>query len=116
MHVLKLGIPVSAATARRQVQHQPQRIEIRGAAGILTWIRHSAAKLATIKMADDAVVASYQAVVLAPLGPADQYELLTEPGPDARVRALERLLDGVEEIVRFDMTAPRPDDPERGGS
>jgi Lon protease-like protein len=50
-------------------------------------------------LADDLVAASYQAVALAPLGPADRQELLAAPSPAARVRALREALPGAIDVL-----------------
>ncbi|MCD9623058.1 LON peptidase substrate-binding domain-containing protein [Rhabdothermincola salaria] len=47
---------------------------------------------ATLELADDPVLASYQASALAPFGPADHHDLLAEPGPEARLAHLRHLL------------------------
>ena len=47
---------------------------------------------ATLELDADLVVASYQASALAPFGPADHHDLLVEPGADARLVRLRRLL------------------------
>jgi Lon protease-like protein len=53
---------------------------------------------ATVELTDDPVLGSFQAAAVAPLGPADQQELLAAEGPDAR---LERLLSLLEEEEGF---------------
>jgi hypothetical protein len=45
-------------TPWRQIQHQPQRIEIRAAAVILPWIRHLSVHLAATKMTNLPVASS----------------------------------------------------------
>lgn len=47
---------------------------------------------ATIELAEDPVLAGYQATVVAPLGPLDQQRLLGAASPDARLTLLEELL------------------------
>jgi uncharacterized protein len=47
---------------------------------------------ATVELADDPVLASYQASALAPFGPADLHALLVEPGPELRLARLEAML------------------------
>ena len=47
---------------------------------------------ATIELADDPVLAGYQAIAVAPLGPLDQHRLLAAPTPDARLAQLADLL------------------------
>ncbi len=71
---------------------------------------------ATTDLADDPVLASYQASVLAPLGPADQYDLLTQPGPEARLALLDRMLEDAEELAQFELRAARPEAPDAGDS
>ncbi len=58
---------------------------------------------ATSELADDPVLASYHAAALAPLGPADQYELLVAPGPDSRLQLLREMLDDAEIVARFEL-------------
>jgi Lon protease-like protein len=53
---------------------------------------------ATVELTDDPVLGSFQAAAVAPLGPADQQQLLAAEGPDAR---LERLLSLLEEEEGF---------------
>jgi Lon protease-like protein len=53
------------------------------------------------EVADDAVLATYHASALAPLGPDDQYQLLVAPGPGARLALLETFLTQAEERLRF---------------
>jgi Lon protease-like protein len=48
---------------------------------------------ATHELSDDPVLASYQAVALSPLGPADRQALLESPSASARVTSLRGLLD-----------------------
>ena len=48
--VLQLWVPVGATPFRRKVQHQPQRIDIRRAARILTRVGHRGAYLAAIEV------------------------------------------------------------------
>jgi Lon protease-like protein len=53
------------------------------------------------ELSDDPVLASYHACALAPLGPDDQYRLLSAPGPAERRSMLEELLIGAEEVLRY---------------
>lgn len=60
---------------------------------------------ATSELSEDPVLASYQAAVLAPLGPADKQRLLAAPSPGARIATLTELvdealgvLDGLQEL------------------
>src|SRR5262249_55698886 len=50
--VVQLRIPACAASFRGQVQQQPERIEIRTAARVLSGICHSCAHLSAIEMSD----------------------------------------------------------------
>jgi Lon protease-like protein len=56
---------------------------------------------ATIELADDLGLATYHAVALSPLGPADQQRLLAAPGPLERLALLDELLTDHEAVVRF---------------
>jgi Lon protease-like protein len=55
---------------------------------------------ATIELADDLVLASYQIAAVAPIGPADQQAVLSAPGPDERLARLEVCLADAEELLR----------------
>ena len=55
---------------------------------------------ATIALSDDPALGSYQASAVAPLGPADQQELLAAPGPSARLSRLTELLAEEETFLR----------------
>jgi Lon protease-like protein len=57
-------------------------------------------------LADDLVAASYQAVALAPLGPADRQELLGAPSPAARVRALREALPEAIDVLEALLAGP----------
>jgi Lon protease-like protein len=61
---------------------------------------------ATIELADDPVLAGYQASVVAPLGPLDQQRLLAAPTPDARVELLSTLLREATEVLELRLGAP----------
>jgi Lon protease-like protein len=52
-----------------------------------------------LTLSDDPVAASYQAVMLAPLGPADRQALLAAPSPAARVHALREALPAAIEVL-----------------
>ena len=56
---------------------------------------------ATVQLSDDPLLANYHAAALAPLGPADQYELLVAAGPEERIRRLSAMLADVEEVARL---------------
>ena len=56
---------------------------------------------ATVELSDDPVLASYQAVAVAPLGPADQQALLGAPDADVRLERLAKLLrDDADDLAR----------------
>jgi Lon protease-like protein len=69
---------------------------------------------ATQELAEDPVVASYQAVALCPFGPADRQALLAAPSAEDRVRRLDDLLAEEEGFLarRFELdgTDPGPAD------
>jgi Lon protease-like protein len=65
---------------------------LRRAAALRAELGDVGALPADLTLADDPVAASYQAVALAPLGPADRQELLAAPSPAARVQALREAL------------------------
>lgn len=60
-----------------------------------------AAARATVELADDPVLASYQAIAVAPLGPFDRQRLLTAETPDQRVAALGGLLREVIAVLEL---------------
>ena len=55
---------------------------------------------ATVDLSDDPVLGSYQVAALAPLGPMDQYTLLSEDGPDRRLTRAQLLLEEEEDYLR----------------
>jgi Lon protease-like protein len=55
---------------------------------------------ATVELASDPGIGSYQAAAVAPLGPADQYALLAAPGVAPRLDDLRRLLEEEEGFLR----------------
>jgi Lon protease-like protein len=69
---------------------------------------------ATSDLTDDVVLATYQAVALAPLGPADRQRLLAAPTPGQRIRDLTALLE--DELGALDrmleLDSPGDDGPE----
>lgn len=67
------------------------------------------AAAATTEISDDPVLAVYHLAALAPLGPADRHDLLATPDPASRLRRLDALLDGVEEVLRFRLLPPPPE-------
>ena len=52
---------------------------------------------ATVELSDDPVLASYQAVAVAPFGPADRYALLATPDAGERVERLRAMLEDEED-------------------
>ena len=58
------------------------------------------------ELADDVLTASYQLASLAPIGPADAYDLLCASGPTVRLRALDDLLVHVEAAQAFRLQTP----------
>jgi len=56
---------------------------------------------ATIELSNDVVLAGYQAAAIAPIGPADQQELLEAASPDARAAQLAIMLAEQEEVLTF---------------
>ena len=61
---------------------------------------------ATIELADDPVMASYQALAVAPLGPLDQHRLLAAESPDRRVAQLADLLRDAIEVLELRLGGP----------
>ena len=58
------------------------------------------------ELADDVLTASYQLASLAPIGPADAYDLLCASGPTVRLRVLDDLLVHVEAAQAFRLQTP----------
>jgi Lon protease-like protein len=54
-----------------------------------------------VDISDDPVLATYHLATLAPIGPADRYRLLAEPGPARRLAALDAILDDVQAMLEF---------------
>jgi Lon protease-like protein len=53
------------------------------------------------KLSDDPVMAAYQLVTRAPVGPADRYRLLSAPSVAIRLDTLAGVLDDVEAMLKF---------------
>ncbi len=74
----------------------------------------AAAAPATVELSEDPVLASYQVVALAPLGPADRQDLLAAPSAEARLVQVGGLLE--EELTyltrRLQLEATPPGDDE----
>jgi len=60
-------------------------------------------------VSQDPLAASYQLSALSPLGSSDQYRLLLEPSPAARLRRLDLLLDDTEAVLLFRLGGGDPD-------
>jgi uncharacterized protein len=56
---------------------------------------------ATVELAGDPVLASYQAIAVAPLGPFDRHRLLVAETPDARVEQLADLLRDAIDVLEL---------------
>jgi len=61
----------------------------------------AAVAASTIELADDPVLAGYQATAVAPVGPHDRQRLLASPTPDARLRLLAEVLDDAIEVLEL---------------
>jgi uncharacterized protein len=59
-------------------------------------------------ISDDLLLASYQLSASAPLGAADQQQLLCCEGPAARIEMLAEMLDTVEELQQFRLAEDAP--------
>jgi Lon protease-like protein len=70
----------------------------------------SPAAPATVELASDPRLASYHAAAVAPLGPADQYDLLVAPSPDVRLERLAAMLADAEELARLRLGGASNDD------
>src|ERR1700693_3283721 len=55
MFIVKLGIPVRAASLWRPIQHQPKRIEVRTAARVLSGVSHRRTHFAAAEMTNDSI-------------------------------------------------------------
>ena len=65
-----------------------------------------AAAPATIELTDDPVLASYQAIAVAPIGPLDRHRLLAAATPDERVARLRDLLHDAIEVLGLRLGGP----------
>jgi hypothetical protein len=59
---------------------------------------------ATIELSDDPALGSFQVAAVAPIGPADQQELLCAAGPDSRLQRLTELLHEESTYLRARLT------------
>jgi ATP-dependent Lon protease len=64
-----------------------------------------------LELPDDPVMASYVAVAVSPLGPADRQRLLTAPSVDDRWATLAEMLADQVELLQAQLAGP--DDPDR---
>ncbi len=64
------------------------------------------------ELSEDPWLATYQAAVLAPLGPLDRQRILAEPSPRARLELVEELLDEQAVLLEGRLRLGSPDDPE----
>jgi Lon protease-like protein len=64
------------------------------------------------EVSDDPLLASYHLVALAPVGSADEYQLLCSPTPRARLEGLLAMLDDVDALQQFRLLAG---DDDQGG-
>jgi Lon protease-like protein len=69
---------------------------------------------ATIEVADDPVLASYQASAVAPFGPADQQALLEAPDAVARLARLTALLNEEQQFLSQRLALETDGDPSPG--
>jgi Lon protease-like protein len=65
-----------------------------------------AAAPATIELTDDPVLAGYQAIAVAPIGPLDRHALLAASTPDERVARLTELLRDAVEVLGLRLGGP----------
>jgi Lon protease-like protein len=61
---------------------------------------------ATIELASDPVVAGYQAIAVAPIGPLDQQRLLSAPSAEVRISELVGMLHDEIEVLGFRLGSP----------
>ena len=66
---------------------------------------------ATVELAEDGAVAVLQMTAATPFGPADRYDLLAAPGPEARLDLLSDLLVGQAEMLEGTAGMADLDDP-----
>jgi uncharacterized protein len=67
---------------------------------------------ATQELSDDPVLASYQAVAISPLGPADRQALLAAPSAESRVERLHTLLVEEADVLARRLTLDGGDAPD----
>jgi Lon protease-like protein len=73
-------------------------VKLRRALGLAAELGIAAAP-ATIELADDPVLAGYQAAALAPVGPLDHQHLLAAASASARAELLDTMLDDTVELL-----------------
>jgi Lon protease-like protein len=69
-----------------------------------------AAAPATIELTDDPVLASYQAIAVAPLGAFDRQRLLVAASPDERIAGLVELLHDAISVLELRLGGPESGD------
>src|SRR5262249_1299688 len=55
LFILKLGIPLRTASLWGQIQHQPERIDVRSTTRILARVRHRCAHFSTVEVSNDSL-------------------------------------------------------------
>lgn len=90
--------PAGAEAAGRCATVQAR---LRRVLGLLAELDDPAPATAAIELDPDPLVASYQAVALAPLGPLDAQRLLAAPTADERLRLLETMLEDAAATLEF---------------
>jgi len=78
---------------------------LRRALGLATEAGDAAAR-ATVELADDPVLASYQASAVAPIGPFDRQRLLLAETPEERVASLAELLRDAIAVLELRLGGP----------
>ena len=87
--------PAAATAAERWADVQVLLRRVLGLASELG----EAAVPATVELVDEPALGSFQAAAVAPLGPADQYDLLRTIGVAERLELLSRLLGDAAELL-----------------
>ena len=87
--------PTAAGVATFEALLDPLRdaLELKLALG-------EAAVRPTVELADDPALAAYQACAIAPIGPVDQYRLLTAPSADERMTMLAAMVEDQQMLLR----------------
>ena len=74
------------------------QVQLRRVLGLASELGEAAVP-ATVELVDDPALGSFQAAAVAPLGPADQHELLRTVGVDERLARLLELLGDAAELL-----------------